>query len=207
MSLDVNRLEKPRTIGGGVVQARCPACAEMDHDRKAQHLRMFPDGRFGCCAYPKDPAHRKRIFALAGDRTPRRFTVRIAPGNLGTLPALSVRTSLTAFFGTLGTEFSRLLSGEAVTADNSGTLGTGHSMSRAYAREDDYYIELKDNERDVPSVPRQQRLPHLTPAGDLIIPFDSPERYHWWKSGGQSVKQTLAEISERTKEVENGATF
>lgn len=36
--------------------------------------------------------------------------------------------------------------------------------------------------------------PRLTPDGTLVIPFDSPERYHWWK-GGQSVLATLRELN------------
>ena len=40
-------------------------------------------------------------------------------------------------------------------------------------------------------------LPYFTSDGTLVIPFDSPERYHWWKSG-QSVAQTRKEISERS---------
>jgi len=40
------------------------------------------------------------------------------------------------------------------------------------------------------------RLPFLTAGGDLSIPFDSPERYHWWR-GGQSVEQTRAEVLAR----------
>jgi len=38
-----------------------------------------------------------------------------------------------------------------------------------------------------------QRRPFLTVDGTLSIPFNSPERYHWWK-GGQSVPQTLIEV-------------
>src|SRR5262249_30033762 len=65
----------------------------------------------------------------------------------------------------------------------------------------------KDFDRGVRCVRvNREKLPHLTPGGDLVIPFDSPERYHWWKSG-QSVKETLAEVRERAKEIENGATF
>jgi hypothetical protein len=198
MSLDVNRLEKVREIGGGVVQARCPACAEAGHDRKGQHLRVFPDGRFGCCAYGKDPEHRKRIFALAGDRTRRPITVRIAPGKPGGPKPMSVRTSLTEFLGTLGTPDFKLVSDGAVENCNSGTLGTGILMSRAYAREGDSSVELKDNETGVPGVPKQKtaHLPYLTSSGDLRIPFDSPERYHWW-AGGQSIRLTMQELLER----------
>ncbi|MCL5102951.1 MAG: hypothetical protein M1133_02390 [Armatimonadetes bacterium] len=35
--------------------------------------------------------------------------------------------------------------------------------------------------------------PHLNSCGDVVIPFNSPQRYHWWK-GGQSVEQTRCEI-------------
>lgn len=38
-----------------------------------------------------------------------------------------------------------------------------------------------------------EALPHLTPAGDLVIPFAAPARYRWW-SGGQSILDTLAEL-------------
>jgi hypothetical protein len=37
------------------------------------------------------------------------------------------------------------------------------------------------------------RQPYLTVGGDLVIPFDSDPKYHWWK-GGQSVRRTLAEV-------------
>ena len=40
---------------------------------------------------------------------------------------------------------------------------------------------------------RPLRRPYLTPGGDLMIPFDSDPKYHWWK-GGQSVKATIAEL-------------
>jgi len=35
-----------------------------------------------------------------------------------------------------------------------------------------------------------------TPGGTLSIPFDSDPKYHWW-NGGQSVKETLAEVQAR----------
>jgi hypothetical protein len=63
-----------------------------------------------------------------------------------------------------------------------------------------------ESETGVPSVPKAgvalppiaagEKLPHLTPGGTLVIPMDSPERYHWWK-GGQSVSETLAEVKRR----------
>ena len=35
----------------------------------------------------------------------------------------------------------------------------------------------------------------------LVIPFDSPERYHWWKPDGErlTVAQTMAEVKERVR--------
>jgi hypothetical protein len=40
------------------------------------------------------------------------------------------------------------------------------------------------------------RLPFLTAGGTLVIPMESPERYHWWKPDGQrlTVAETLAEV-------------
>lgn len=36
--------------------------------------------------------------------------------------------------------------------------------------------------------------PYINDRGELIIPFDADPRYHWWKLGGQSLAQTLAEL-------------
>ena len=38
-----------------------------------------------------------------------------------------------------------------------------------------------------------QPRPHFNASGDLVIPFNSPGRYHWWV-GGQSVEDTLREL-------------
>jgi hypothetical protein len=194
MSLDIAKLEKVREMAGGLVQARCPACAEGGHDRTGEHLRIYPDGRFGCCVHPKDGEHRKRIWALAGCK------LHLSPAEsvslrLKTPPALpslqSVKNSLT------GCEF--------------GTLGTAEVKLCARAREDstttnidtaNILEKLKDSDSAVLTVPppviADERLPFLTACGDLSIPFDSPERYHWWR-GGQSVAATLAEVKERMK--------
>ncbi len=40
---------------------------------------------------------------------------------------------------------------------------------------------------------RGVRMPYLTPSGVLGIPFESPERFQWWK-GGQSIAETRAEV-------------
>lgn len=36
-------------------------------------------------------------------------------------------------------------------------------------------------------------LPYITNYGSLVIPFDSPQEYHWWNRG-QSVLKTLEEL-------------
>ena len=78
MSLNLEKLEKVRKLADGGVQARCPACAEGGNDRTGEHLRIQADGRFGCCVHPKDREHRKRIFALAGDRQRQEIRVKVA---------------------------------------------------------------------------------------------------------------------------------
>ena len=45
-------------------------------DRKGEHLRISPEGKFGCCVFPGDREHRKRIFALAGDHGPKGIRVK-----------------------------------------------------------------------------------------------------------------------------------
>src|SRR5438477_3306149 len=64
MSLDLQSLRKVKPVGQGF-RAQCPACAEAGLDRSGQHLRIFPDGRWGCAVQPGDKEHRKRIFELA----------------------------------------------------------------------------------------------------------------------------------------------
>jgi len=231
MSLDVAKLEKVRELAGGIVQARCPACAEGGNDRSGEHLRIYPDGKFGCCVHPKDGEHRKRIWALAGRK------LRLSPAasvslrlkhSGGTAVSQSVKAGLTAFNrGTFGTEKGGLVSPSAIIAapadlktSESGTDGAAIVKLRACARVESTTANIDtgdflERQRDsgsavlaVPVVPiaglpeppstAGERLPFLTAGGDLSIPFDSPERYHWWR-GGQSVAETLQEVKERMK--------
>ena len=108
MSLDVAKLEKVRELAGGIIQAQCPACAEGGGDRKGEHLRIYPDGRYGCCVHPKDAEHRKRFFALAGERKPGTFTLRVRMP-----PALPAARSVKAVLADFG----------------AGTPGTGKTES------------------------------------------------------------------------------
>ena len=219
MSLDVAKLEKVRELAGGIVQARCPACAEGGNDRSGEHLRIYPDGKFGCCVHPKDTEHRKRIWALVGVRKPGTFSLRLkSPPALS--PAQSVKAVLTLRTPRTGkTESEPSVPTVPTTPVNeSRTPRTGIVKSRARAREDgstpnidtgDFLVRLEDLGSGVravrtavvaepPVLPdgHHERLPFLTAGGTLVIPFDSPERYHWWMPDGErlSVAETLAEV-------------
>ncbi len=218
MSLDVAKLEKVRELAGGIVQAQCPACAEGGKDRTGEHLRIYPDGRFGCCVHPKDGEHRKRIWALAGVRQPGTFGLR-----LKTPPALPAAWSVTAAFasfnsGTHGTPEIESENGVLAVPDSPttdfGTFGTALLKLRAHTRGelptvvvgipekledlDSAVLNVPSAGVELPPIVAGELLPFLTAGGDLSILFDSPERYHWWR-GGQSVAQTLVEVKERMK--------
>ena len=215
MSLDVTKLEKVRELANGVRQARCPACAEGGSDKKGEHLRIYADGRYGCCVYPGDVQHRTRIFALAGSfRTGTRrgqFTIKVGATVASAEPARSILQELVGALRTFrtgdlkcGMQNAECRMAETVVGGDFRTLRTPISNPRAYAREesDPTYI-YKDCEKGVLSVlvpesaeRAQLRLPFLSADGTLCIPFDSPKHYHWWK-GGQSVGQTLAEVRAR----------
>jgi hypothetical protein len=70
MPLNIHQLEKARRSGNGVVIARCPACAAAGQDHQGNHLKVYPDGRFGCVLFPgkEGRLHRQHIFQLVGDR-------------------------------------------------------------------------------------------------------------------------------------------
>jgi hypothetical protein len=138
MALDLKKLEKAVTLADGKLRARCPACAEKGQDKTGEHLRVYPDGRFGCCVFPKDREHRKRIFALAGERGPKTIQVRIAA-------AKSAGPVQSGILGRLGRLFPTLASvavprdardgvGEVqprtVNGQPSGTPGTGSTNSK-----------------------------------------------------------------------------
>ena len=216
MSLDLSKLERLHELGNGSCQAQCPACAESGQDRKGEHLRISPEGKFGCCVFPGDREHRKRIFALAGEHGPKAIKVRVASAK--SAPAVQLD-----LLGRLG----RVFTNSECKVENAelesrgperkiGTLGTGFQYPRAYADKsvnDDLFIRkligsqqpvpsvpekevLSGCKAGVPSVPKNKQLPYLLSDGTLVIPFNSPERYHWWK-GGQSIRRTRAEMTER----------
>jgi hypothetical protein len=67
LSLDLERLENVKHLGGGGIRAACPACRAADSDKSRDHLLIQPDGKYGCAVYPKDHEHRSQIFRLAGN--------------------------------------------------------------------------------------------------------------------------------------------
>jgi hypothetical protein len=243
MSLDLSRVEKLVELGDGMKRGRCPACAEAGGDRKGQHLRIYPDGKFGCCVHPQDSEHRGRIFALAGERKPKGITIRVAsvaavqPVRRGILKAMVAEQPETpdAPDGVGELETTNAEENESRTGrtgerqSNSTSMETENLQRTGRTGQQDWTEELFTSERTLRTPQyslrgttvdnegiekevyilkgfdegvrcvRQQtcsdsgRLPYLTPSGDLVIPFDSPGRYHWW-TGGQSPRRTMQEL-------------
>lgn len=59
-------------------------------------------------------------------------------------------------------------------------------------RKHEVLIALK-TEKSEPICDREKPCPYLDPNGVLVIPFDSPKRFHWW-NGGQGIFATLKEL-------------
>jgi hypothetical protein len=53
--------------------------------------------------------------------------------------------------------------------------------------------ELKQRKPEILAL-LSQPLPYITSRGELIIPFASDRRYHYW-AGGQSITHTLMELN------------
>ena len=65
MSLDRRKLDIVREEGS-CIYARCPACAELGHDRKKEHLIIYENGSYNCIKYGPDELHNRRIWQIAG---------------------------------------------------------------------------------------------------------------------------------------------
>ncbi len=232
MSLNLNKLEKVRDWADGK-QARCPACAEAGQDGKGEHLRIYADGRFGCCVHPRDSEHRKRIYALVGERSSRRgIVVRVASKTIGSVQngilgrlgrvfptpknsdasdgvieveplETEVRTPRTGVCESSQetAEFQRTSFELSRTARTPSSLLTRIEKRIEIEKEKEEEIYVKESREGVRAVrssesetnPPIERLPYFTPDGTLVIPFSSPQKYHWW-NGGQSVSATLMDI-------------
>ena len=145
-------LNREKLVGarlrGGKLIAQCPACAEDGGDRAREHLFIAEDGRFGCAANPGDHAHRRRIFALVGDREGRPVEVRSrAESGGGELES--------GVLGRLGRVF--------------------HSLARTHEKHPSVHdiigIPPKEFEKGVPSVPSansEQPSEASAPPPDLV---------------------------------------
>ena len=143
MSLNTSKLEKVY-IRGDKTTARCPACAEAGHDQKGEHLLINTNGSFGCVVNPGDSAdakeHRKRIFALCGDREIKPLTVH--PSGLGRIGRvfqthLAVRPVKTGLLGRLGRLFQ---------------THPGTKLTHAGGNDDRTTEKLNDFKKGVPGV-------------------------------------------------------
>ena len=242
MSLNLEKLEKVRKLAGGGVQARCPACAEGGADKTGNHLRIQPDGRFGCCVHPKDGDHRKRIFALAGVRERQEIRVKVAAPTVAKIIQPEVLGRLGRVFGgvaevsspiiTTGGTFGTTQYPYMCEKENNTHMCKGFQSGVLSVLEQQVALQFEppvpgvpkqsiaeQSESPVPSVPEVrapeplshvgEKLPYLTAGGTLVIPFDSPERYHWWKPDGerQSVATTLAEVRSRMSETKKEESY
>lgn len=64
--IDHTKLQHVVRKRDGNIVAQCPACAEIGHDKKGEHLFVALDGKFGCIKHKDDPEHNQRIWSLAG---------------------------------------------------------------------------------------------------------------------------------------------
>jgi hypothetical protein len=80
MQINIHALEDRAAQNDGSIVARCPACAQAGHDNTGNHLIVYPDGKFGCVARPKDKEHNREILRLVGQEGGRRaYTIDIKP--------------------------------------------------------------------------------------------------------------------------------
>lgn len=72
--LDWDKLENVQ-YKDGKITARCPACKEIGHDKKGNHLVIYPNGKYSCIMFPGETGkeHRKRIYKLAGKNSHKTF--------------------------------------------------------------------------------------------------------------------------------------
>jgi hypothetical protein len=94
MSLDFSKLECVKALADRTIAA-CPACREQGHDKKGDHLVIWPDGKFGCVSNPEDGAHRSRIFALAGEKDEKPSPARTPARRRSSWPTIEAAAAIT----------------------------------------------------------------------------------------------------------------
>jgi hypothetical protein len=177
MSLNIEKLEKVVLLNGGTYRARCPACAELGGDRKGNHLFIYADGKFGCAANPKDHEHRRQIHKLARSAPKTSFTIKAKPETPKF--CIPIKRKPKGFYDP--------------RTPRTGPANSLHITESIPAKK---LLHTYDLETPVRNVRKPEELPFLTAAGDLVVPFCSNPRFHWW-NGGQFSKQTRAQIREK----------
>lgn len=166
MSLSRAKLENVVTLPGGSVRARCPACAESGGDKKGVHLFIRPTSQYGCAAHPGDKAHRKRIHELASAEP------------------------LTSFPDSF---FKKRWPEPIASRPICRTPRTGDFKSISHRKNRHEEPPKISDALELKRTVRSVRKPYLNDNGDLVIPFDSDPRFHWW-NGGKSARRTREEL-------------
>lgn len=76
--IDLEKLENLKPDSNGWVAA-CPLCRAEGRDRTGVHLKIYPDGAFGCVVNQKDRAHNAGILQLVGTESDGTLTHYSAP--------------------------------------------------------------------------------------------------------------------------------
>lgn len=73
---------------------------------------------------------------------------------------------------------------------------TGLSVN-SYSQEQIQILVSACLESATPMLPKGARFspPYIAEDGDLVIPYDSDPKYHYWKPCGQSIFETLRELN------------
>ncbi|MDH3257564.1 MAG: hypothetical protein OEM27_08090 [Nitrospinota bacterium] len=62
---------------------------------------------------------------------------------------------------------------------------------------DDLISTMRDHKVELLElIDEQTPQPYLLPDNTLVIPFDSPTRYHWWLEGSLPIKEIREELKQ-----------
>jgi len=76
--IDLDKLENLKPDSNGWTAA-CPLCRHEGHDKTGNHLKIYPNGAFGCVLNQKDKAHNAGILQLVGTESDGILTYSSAP--------------------------------------------------------------------------------------------------------------------------------
>jgi hypothetical protein len=196
MSLNLSKLIHVVRLEGGGIRAQCPACAEAGHDKRGEHLFVFPDGGYGCCVHQGNHEHRRRIYALAGEHKPSDLRIYRQAMPQGTVRRDILRHINPSLRRPTEANLESTGASEEVGRESCHTVASQEERAPKPAVQ----VASLNPEQHQQNRIRRVRFPYIDATGTVIIPFDSPEKYHWW-DGGQSVAETRAELlSKRSSE-------